>query len=255
MKKTDEKDFISKYNAILEHSIDYLKYGFILPHGSLSKNAEDGFDNIAQQKYKNASVQQIQSDKNSSDSLDSIADAISVCHLCKLHSQRTKTVSGEGVSRPLVMVVGEAPGEQEDLQGRPFIGAAGQYLDKWLDSIQLSRMKNVFITNTVKCRPPNNRDPQNDEYSACSVYLIKQTALLHPVCILAVGRIAANLLLGATEKRTLASMRNKVHAYANIPVFVTYHPSAVLRNPSLRRSVWDDLQTIRRYLDEHEKEV
>ena len=162
-------------------------------------------------------------------------------------------VAGEGVAHPLVMVIGEAPGAQEDTQGRPFVGPAGQYLDTWLASIQLSRNENVFIANTVKCRPPNNRDPQNEEYSTCSVYLMRQLALLQPKCILALGRIAARLLLEKDESSSLASMRRTMHSYGSTPVFVTYHPSAVLRNQSLRRPVWDDLQMLKSYLDENKK--
>ncbi len=226
------------YRKLLHEATQSIKYDFVLMH---STNA----DEEAPQVIGGASA-----DLGAPDSLRTIEDAVQVCRLCKLSQTRTRPVAGEGVEKPLVMVIGEAPGAQEDKAGRPFVGPAGQYLDKWLHSISLSRTENVFITNTVKCRPPNNRDPEAEEYAACNAYLMRQVLLLEPQCILALGRIAARLLIGKDERDSLASMRRSVHSYGNIPVFVTYHPSAVLRNDSLRRPVWEDLQGLKRYLDE-----
>ena len=230
-----------------------------VPHDSIKDIVTDALDSIqygfSVSKFYGATARVSESDGGRSgmcdDSLEIIENAVKVCAACTLHTQRTLSVPGEGVPNPLVMVIGEAPGAQEDVQGRPFVGAAGQYLDKWLNAIELSRTKNVFITNAVKCRPPNNRDPKEDEYSVCSAFLLRQVALLRPRCIVAVGRIAARLIIGADDTRTLSSMRGGTHYYdGTIRVFVTYHPSAVLRNDSLRRPVWDDLQMIKKYIDE-----
>lgn len=235
------ESYAEEYRRLLHDAREHIHYGFVLTR-------------IEDAQYEESNAAKNCADDVSFDSLQSIDDAVQICRLCKLSEKRTRSVAGEGVETPLVMVVGEAPGAQEDREGRPFVGAAGQYLDKWLASIALSRAKNVFITNTVKCRPPNNRDPKAEEYAACSVYLMSQVALLKPQCILALGRIAARLLIGKDERDSLASMRRGTHVYESIPVFVTYHPSAVLRNPSLRRPVWEDLQGLKRYLDQKSQE-
>ncbi len=229
---------VQEYRGLLHDTIESIRYGFILRSSEEAKCEES---NIAENTY---------SDEHAFDSLQSVEDAVQICRLCSLAEKRTNPVAGEGVEKPLVMIIGEAPGAQEDKTGRPFVGAAGQYLDKWLASIKLSRTKNVFITNTVKCRPPNNRDPRVEEYDACNAYLMNQVVLLNPQCILALGRIAAHLLIGNGEQKSLASMRKGTHVYQSIPVFITYHPSAVLRNPSLRRPVWEDLQALKCHLDQ-----
>jgi DNA polymerase len=180
--------------------------------------------------------------------LDQIAAEIEVCEKCRLCSGRTKTVPGEGVIDPLVMVIGEGPGADEDRSGRPFVGRAGQYLDKWLSAIRLSRGSNVFIGNVVKCRPPGNRDPLPDESHACRPYLDRQIELIKPKAILAVGRIAAQQLLGT--ETGIGKLRGGSYSYRGVPLFATYHPSGVLRNPDLRQSVWDDLRKLRTFLDE-----
>ncbi|HUX22926.1 MAG TPA: uracil-DNA glycosylase [Spirochaetia bacterium] len=181
-------------------------------------------------------------------SLEEIAAEISVCEKCGLCSGRTKTVPGEGVVDPLVMVIGEGPGADEDRTGRPFVGRAGQYLDKWLSAIRLSRGSNAFIGNVVKCRPPGNRDPLPEESHACRPYLDRQIELIRPKAILAVGRIAAQQLLGTDAG--IGKLRGGNYSYKGVPLFATYHPSGVLRNPDLRQSVWDDLRKLRSFLDE-----
>ena len=153
-----------------------------------------------------------------------------------------------GVESPDVMVVGEGPGADEDAQGLPFVGKAGQYLDKWLDAIQLSRHTNCFIGNVVKCRPPMNRDPQPDEIAACLPYLERQIALLKPRFILTVGRISSSVLTG--QEAGIGRLRGRTYSFHGIPLIPTYHPSAVLRDPSLRRPVWDDLRRLKAELEE-----
>ena len=181
-------------------------------------------------------------------SLESIAQAVGRCTRCRLHQGRTRTVPGEGHPHPLVMCIGEGPGAEEDRSGRPFVGPAGKYLDRWLGAVGLNRSEHCFIGNIVKCRPPGNRDPQPDETAACIPYLQQQITILKPKLILSLGRIATQILLDSTDG--IGRMRGKWFAYAGIPLLPTYHPSAVLRNPDLRRAVWEDIQKIRSRLDD-----
>lgn len=174
------------------------------------------------------------------DSIDAIAQKIHSCTSCKLFSTRTNVVPGMGVENPDVLIIGEGPGEEEDRQGLPFVGRAGQLLDKMLNAIELDRNANCFIANIVKCRPPKNRDPEQDECAACRAFLDAQIDVLQPKMILAMGRIASHNLLN-TES-SLGRLRNSFYEYKNIPVLVTYHPSALLRNEDLKRPAWEDLK-------------
>ena len=170
------------------------------------------------------------------------------CTRCGLCKTRTNVVFGIGCKdRPLVMVIGEGPGENEDLQGIPFVGKAGQYLDKWLAAISLSRETNVYITNTVKCRPPQNRDPYPDEKASCFAFLKRQIELISPQAILCLGKPASTLMTGRPDA-TMGALRGKFFFYDGIPMMCTYHPAAVLRDLSLKRAVWDDLKKLARYL-------
>ncbi|MFP4206687.1 MAG: uracil-DNA glycosylase family protein, partial [Spirochaetaceae bacterium] len=165
------------------------------------------------------------------------------CSLCPLHEGRTNAVPGMGVLDPLVMAIGEGPGAEEDRQGLPFVGRAGQYFDKWLAALGLSRHREVYIANIVKCRPPGNRDPQTREIDACTPYLRRQIEIIRPKTILALGRFAASWLSGAGE--SIGRLRGRTFRFHGVPVIVTYHPSGVLRNPDYRRPVWDDLKRLR----------
>ena len=184
-------------------------------------------------------------------SLVQIAADISSCKNCSLCETRKNAVPGEGAPQPLVMVIGEGPGADEDATGRPFVGKAGQLLDRMLDSIGLNRDKNCFIANVIKCRPPNNRDPLPEETAACAQFLFRQIKLLQPKIILCVGRICAQFLLKTTEP--LNAMRGKDLKLATedaiIPILVTYHPSALLRNEELKRPAWEDLKLLRARLE------
>jgi uracil-DNA glycosylase family 4 len=175
--------------------------------------------------------------------MEDIARQVADCTRCALHRERRQTVSGEGVIDPLVMVIGEGPGGEEDRIGRPFVGRAGQYLDRWLAAIGLDRKTNCFIGNIVKCRPPGNRDPLPEEAAACLPYLKQQIGILKPRAILTLGRIATQILCGRSEG--IGRLRGKDLDYQGIPVVATYHPSAVLRNTDLRSPVWDDLRRLR----------
>lgn len=183
-----------------------------------------------------------------SDSLDAIAAEAMRCQRCRLSAGRNRVVPGQGSSRPLVMVIGEGPGSEEDRTGLPFVGPAGQLLNRMLAAIDLSRETNCFIGNIVKCRPPMNRDPAPDEQTACMPYLDRQIALLRPRAFLAVGRIPAQALLGV--KDGIGKLRGRVHQFRGLPLIATYHPSALLRDESLKRPAWEDLKLLKSILDD-----
>ncbi len=172
---------------------------------------------------------------------------ILACSLCPLSGGRTQAVPGVGVLDPLVMVIGEGPGAEEDRLGAPFVGPAGRYLDDWLRAIELSREANVYITNVVKCRPPGNRDPEPAEIQACRPYLERQIELVRPRVILAAGRVAAQFL--TSSELGIGKLRGREHRCYGLPMVATYHPSGVLRNPDWRRPVWEDLKLLRSILD------
>ena len=180
------------------------------------------------------------------DSLAKVAAEVRACTRCRLHATRTQAVPGVGPEGAAVLFIGEGPGADEDAQGEPFVGRAGQLLTKIIESVQLRR-QDVFITNIVKCRPPNNRDPEPDEIAACRPYLDRQVRLLQPRVICTLGRHAGSTLLGRQE--SMASLRSGQHTYAEIPLFPTYHPAALLRNPQWKRPVWEDIQKVRRAFD------
>jgi len=167
------------------------------------------------------------------------------CTLCPLHTTRTQGVLGVGPKRADWLVIGEAPGAEEDRRGEPFVGAAGQLLDAMLRAIGLDRRTNVYIANVLKSRPPNNRDPKPEEVAACLPYLVRQIALLQPKIMLAVGRIAAQNLLGTDAP--LGRLRGRVHHFGErqTPLVVTYHPAYLLRTPADKRKAWEDLKFAR----------
>ena len=179
--------------------------------------------------------------------LEAITREVAACTACALHRGRRNTVAGEGVIDPLVMIIGEGPGAEEDRSGKPFVGKAGNYLDRWLAAIALDLRSNCFIGNIVKCRPPGNRDPLPEESAACLPYLKRQIQILKPKTILTLGRIATQILCGRSEG--IGRLRGQQLDYLGIPVVATYHPSAVLRNTDLRAAVWEDLKRLRASLD------
>jgi uracil-DNA glycosylase len=176
---------------------------------------------------------------------DSLRAEVLRCTKCSLHTSRTQGVFGVGSREAQWMVVGEAPGAEEDRRGEPFVGRAGHLLDAMLKAIDLSRTTNVYIANVLKSRPPGNRDPKPEEVAACLPYLKRQVELLRPRVMLAVGRIAAQNLL-ATDA-PLGRLRGKVHHFGelNTPLIVTYHPAYLLRTPSDKRKAWEDLKFAR----------
>jgi uracil-DNA glycosylase len=176
-----------------------------------------------------------------------LREAVASCRACALCEKRTQTVFGVGHAQAGWMVVGEAPGEQEDREGEPFVGAAGQLLDRMLAALSLTRAEDgdwpreqrVYIANTLKCRPPGNRNPAPDELAKCEPFLVRQIELVKPRLILAMGRFAVQALLRSDEP--IGKLRGRVHRYQGVPLIVTYHPAYLLRNLPEKAKAWDDL--------------
>lgn len=179
--------------------------------------------------------------------LDELNAMICTCTKCPLGFTRTKFVFGVGNPHATLMLIGEAPGADEDAQGEPFVGRAGQLLTKILEAINFKR-SDVYICNILKCRPPNNRKPTPEESETCKPYLKKQIELVKPAVILCLGLTAAENLLGTNE--SMSRLRGRVLRYEGIPVMVTYHPAALLRNPNWKRPTWEDVQAVRKLHDD-----
>jgi DNA polymerase len=168
-----------------------------------------------------------------------LKEAVSTCTLCELHRTRTQGVIGVGDRNADWLIIGEAPGADEDAQGEPFVGQAGKLLDAMLAAIGLKRGENVYIANVLKSRPPNNRNPQPEEVTACLPYLERQIQLIQPKLILALGRFAAQNLLNTEE--AIGRLRGRVHRHQGVPLIVSYHPAYLLRNPADKAKAWEDL--------------
>lgn len=176
-------------------------------------------------------------------SLESLRNTVAACRACDLCETRKQTVFSDGAAHSPLMIVGEAPGAEEDETGMPFVGRAGQLLDRMLNAVGCSRKSNVYIANVLKCRPPGNRDPHVGEIEKCSVHLFQQIELNNPKVLLLVGRFSIQTLLNT--KKPVGELRGKVHQVAvnglNIPAIVTYHPAYLLRRPEEKSKAWDDL--------------
>lgn len=194
-------------------------------------------------------VQEVGSIKGLDDvtTLEQFQAKICTCMQCPLGATRTNFVFGSGNPNADIMVIGEAPGADEDEQGLPFVGRAGQLLTKILESIEMPR-EQVYICNILKCRPPNNRKPLASETDQCEPYLWKQIELIKPKFILALGLTAANTLL--KNKESMTALRGKVHDYQGISTIVTYHPAALLRNPDWKKHTWEDVKFLRKLYQE-----
>jgi len=180
------------------------------------------------------------------DSLQTLHDSYCKCTACPLGHKRNRFVFGSGNESADLMLIGEAPGADEDSKGLPFVGAAGQLLTKILQAVNFNR-EEVYIANILKCRPPNNRNPEPAEVEACEPILREQIRLVQPKLICALGRVAAQVLLNTTCP--LGQLRGQFHQYAGTKLLVTYHPSALLRNPSFKRPTWEDVQLLREEYD------
>ncbi len=170
---------------------------------------------------------------------NNFAADVDACNACGLCRTRQRTVPGVGDTKAEWLFVGEAPGAEEDVRGEPFVGQAGRLLDNMLGALGMTRDRNVYIANVLKCRPPNNRTPEAAEADACRPYLERQIALLQPKIIVALGKSAASLLLGGDA--SIASLRGRAHAYRGVPLIVTYHPAYLLRSPTDKGKAWADL--------------
>jgi uracil-DNA glycosylase len=184
------------------------------------------------------------------DSLASLGNAIRQCRSCPLHQARTQAVPGHGPAKSRILVIGEGPGFEEDQQGKPFVGPAGQLLTKMLGAIQLNR-EEVFITNTVKCRPPKNRPPEEGEMKACRFFLEEEIRLTEPAILIAMGNSAAQALIGSPKK--ISEVRGRWLDFQGRRLMATFHPAFLLRNPEAKRDSWEDLKKIRREYEILEK--
>lgn len=205
-------------------------------------NSENPEENMAKKIAKVPTKEEWQNAKNLAD----LREAIQGCKKCPLWKTRTNFVFGEGNPKAKLVVIGEAPGADEDEQGKPFVGRAGKLLTEILKAVDFTR-EEVFICNILKSRPPNNRNPLPEEIEACEPYLFKQLELIKPKLILCVGTFAAQTLL--RSKEPLGKMRGKFHEYQGIPTMVTFHPAALLRNPNWKRPTWEDVQLLRKEYD------
>ncbi len=179
-------------------------------------------------------------------SLEALRTSIGECQRCKLHRNRTRLVFGEGSPLAKLVFIGEGPGHEEDMAGRPFVGEAGRLLTKIIENGMRLARKEVYICNVVKCRPPGNRDPERDEIEACLPFLERQLDIIRPRVICSLGRIAGQSLIGPKFKIT--EERGIWHSYREIPLMPTYHPAYLLRYPSAKRQVWEDVQKVMGHL-------
>ena len=180
------------------------------------------------------------------ESLDRLRQTTLQCRQCRLSETRRNVVFGEGNPQAGLFVIGEAPGAEEDAQGRPFVGRSGQLLDKILFAIGFER-KDVYIGNIIKCRPPENRNPLTDEIECCKPWLMQQLDIIDPKVVLLLGRVAANTILENTQ--SMGSMRGRIIKWNRFDCVVTYHPAALLRNPNWKRLCWEDVQMLRAHYD------
>jgi len=181
--------------------------------------------------------------------LEEVRKELGDCRRCKLHRTRRTLVFGEGNERAKLMLIGEGPGYDEDIQGRPFVGKAGQLLTKIIQAIHLQR-EEVYITNIIKCRPPQNRNPEPDEIQSCHPFLLKQIEAIQPKIICALGAFAATTLLKTDAKIT--TLRGRLYDLEGIKVIPTYHPAYLLRNPDRKREVWEDMKQISEWMNEND---
>ncbi len=225
----------------------YLQTMGVDVYWSRDRALDDPDSNSAE--VKTASVRVPETTVQESETWRDLRQRVAKCQQCELHRERTQTVFGVGDHHADWLIIGEAPGAEEDKQGEPFVGRAGKLLNNMLFALGLQR-EQVFIANILKCRPPKNRDPKPEEVSACSSYLREQIDLIQPKIILAVGRIAAQNLM--KTETPIGKMRGQRYQYADtgIPVVVTYHPAYLLRSPREKRKAWQDLQLAMRVYKE-----
>jgi len=217
----------------IESLVEYMQY--------LKELGYEGFS--VSQSQLNTSAETINFENDKQLPLKNIQLAVSECSKCRLNRTRTHTVPGEGNHSAAIMFVGEAPGYDEDQQGRPFVGRAGKLLTGIINAMGLRR-EDVFIANIIKCRPPENRTPQEDEISACSSYLYRQIDIIRPKIIITLGRYSTTFILGVDHPVKISELRGKFFDYKGIKVMPTFHPAYLLRNGKDKRLVWDDMKHV-----------
>lgn len=229
----NERSLLDEYLEIVASVKNFVEENIQL--GILEIPKEKNDDNI----YKNDLFEDINA--KSYQSMMDIRLAVENCRLCPLHKTRTNVVFGTGNEKAKLVFVGEAPGADEDAQGMPFVGKAGQKLTQIIQAIGLTR-EEVYITNVLKCRPPNNRNPLPEEIRCCEPYLIHQLKIIKPETICALGTFAAQTLLKTDQP--ISKLRGRFHTYQGIRLMPTYHPAFILRNPQYKRDVWEDVQKL-----------
>jgi len=235
--------------------IEFLEYYRMIWGDEIYPQAENGdiidtatdINRGLAQKQANNSIKPSEISGDEKSELEKFYEDIKECTKCNLGLSRTNFVFGTGNPTADLLLIGEAPGREEDIQGEPFVGRAGKLLNRILESIDFRR-EEVYIGNILKCRPPKNRDPLPEEIEKCEPYLKKQIEIIGPIIILTLGRVAAQTLL--KTKASLKDLRQKIHFYQNIRTIVTYHPAALLRNPQNKRPTWEDMKFLRRIYDE-----
>ncbi len=233
-------ELLGKIEALLEYYKQLLGDEFYLDRNNVKSEEQQLYDIIKM-------LQSLQQLPQNATELDVFEMQIKGCKKCRLAEGRNKFVFGGGNRNADIMFIGEGPGREEDIQGKPFVGPAGQLLTKILASIHLTR-EEVYITNIVKCRPPNNRTPFPDEMETCYPYLEKQIKMIKPKIICLLGAAAIKGVL--KEKGSISSLRGRIHKHLGIDVIVTYHPAALLRNNSYKKPTWEDVKMLRKLYDE-----
>ncbi|GAB4176926.1 MAG: hypothetical protein Kow00108_12360 [Calditrichia bacterium] len=234
------KDILEQMNQLLAFYNDLFGNDFFIDREALKKREKE-FEQVLY------ALKSMESMPENASPLDFYRAKIENCKKCGLSKTRTKFVFGAGNPNADIMFIGEAPGYDEDKQGLPFVGKAGQLLTKILEAIHLKR-EEVYIANILKCRPPNNRTPSVDEIELCKPYLLTQIKLIQPKIICLLGAVAAKGILEKNDK--LSNLRGRFHTFEGIDVLVTYHPAALLRNEKLKRPVWEDMKLLRKTYDE-----
>lgn len=248
---TDVDETLGQLRRSLEDLLAFEGRYFVVPEVALESGPESGPQSGLEFGAEPAAVESTGAAVASSDwdddgDLETFRQKICDCVKCDLGHTRTHFVFGSGNPDADILFVGEAPGEQEDQRGQPFVGAAGELLTKILGAMKLTR-EQVYICNVLKCRPPNNRDPQPEEVDRCEPYLQRQIELVAPKIICCLGRQAAHALL--KTQTSLSQLRGQLHQYHGIPLVVTYHPAALLRNPDYKRDTWEDMKWVRKLHD------
>jgi len=225
--------------ADLRSYVEYLKGMGIASLPASTKKSEEPYCNSS-------------AGPSTSKTLEEVRRDLGDCRRCKLHRTRHTLVFGEGNEKARLMIIGEGPGYDEDVQGRPFVGRAGQLLTRILQAIHLQREK-VYITNIIKCRPPQNRNPQPDEIESCRPFLLRQIEAIQPKVICALGTFAAQTLLKTDAKIT--TLRGRFYDLAGVKVIPTYHPAYLLRNPDRKREVWEDMKQVSEWMGENDDSI